>query len=312
MDYQYRFTVFTASFNRCEKLKNLYEDLKKQTFKNFEWVIVNDGSTDDTDSVVKSFITEDILEIQYIKKTNGGKHTAWKAATPLFRGRYVVTADDDDPIVENMLEIFHKNWAELEKQDNYDEFWEIKTRCVRQDGSLVGKPLPSNPFDSDYITFSYILKMSCEMVGCRKVNVLKNEAAVPDKFPYMDKASNFDEQIRWSRAAKKYKTRFVSDVTRVYMFTEDSLCDNVLNRCINGNERIIANKMVEFHFALLERREIMTKYNIKQYFKSIAGYSLLSTLTKNYYYLKELKWLDRTLIHSLFPFCRMYLLLKQK
>lgn len=312
MSYKYRFSVFTATYNRGGKLRKLYEDLKKQTFKDFEWVIVNDGSEDDTDSVIKSFIEENVLNIQYRKKSNGGKHTAWRIATPLFLGRYVVTADDDDPIAPNMLEVFEKYWKELEKQENYDDFWEVKTRCVRQNGKLVGRELPSDVFDSDFNTFSYILKMSCEMVGCRKVEVLRREAAVPELFPYMDNASNFDEQIRWSRAARKYKTRFVSDVTRVYMQTENSLCDNVLSRCLSGNKRIIANKMVEFHFALLERRDIMFKHNIKQYFKSIIGYSLLTTLTNNFSRLKEINFLDRMFIYSCVPLCKIYLLVKGK
>lgn len=310
MNYKYRFTVFTATYNRCEKLKNLYNNLKEQTFKDFEWVIVNDGSIDDTDSVVKSFIEEHLLDIQYINKSNGGKHTAWSAATPLFQGRYVITADDDDPIFNNMLDIFDKNWSILEKQDNYDNYWEIKARCLRENGNLVGKELQHNPFDSDYITFSYKLKLSCEMVGCRKVEVLQREAAVPIKFPYMDKASNFDEQIRWSRAARKYKTRFISDVVRIYMTTENSLCNNTLNRCLNGDERIIANKKVEYHFALLERRDILLKYNLKQYLKSIVGYSFLSTLTLDYLYIKDLKLIDRMLIYCFVPLCKIYILLK--
>jgi glycosyltransferase involved in cell wall biosynthesis len=71
MEYKYRFSVFTATFNRCQLLRNVYEDLLHQTFKDFEWVVVNDGSTDRTDEVMHEIISEGKLNIQYIKKSGG-------------------------------------------------------------------------------------------------------------------------------------------------------------------------------------------------------------------------------------------------
>ena len=71
-----KFTVFTPTFNRAKTIVKLYESLKKQNFKDFEWVIVDDGSKDDTALVVNNFIQDKILNIRYYKKINGGKHTA--------------------------------------------------------------------------------------------------------------------------------------------------------------------------------------------------------------------------------------------
>lgn len=73
---EYRFSVFTATYNRGNMLKNVYDDLLNQTYQDFEWVIVNDGSSDNTDKVVREFIEEKKLPILYIKKENGGKHSA--------------------------------------------------------------------------------------------------------------------------------------------------------------------------------------------------------------------------------------------
>ena len=65
-DREYRFSVFTSTYNRASLLKNVYNDLLNQTFKDFEWVVVNDGSSDETDSVIKGFIAERKIPILYI------------------------------------------------------------------------------------------------------------------------------------------------------------------------------------------------------------------------------------------------------
>ena len=79
--YKFRFSVFTATRNRANMLKRLYNELKSQTFQDFEWVLINDGSTDDTDEIVAQIKQENIINLQYVKKTGGGKHTAWLVAT---------------------------------------------------------------------------------------------------------------------------------------------------------------------------------------------------------------------------------------
>lgn len=222
---KYRFSILTATYNRALMLERLAEEINKQTFGGlYEWVIVNDGSTDNTVEVVNKIKTWSKVPITFINKTNGGKHTAWRVASKVFEGRYVVTCDDDDPITANMLDVFDLYWKQLEASLDYDNFWEVRTRAQYENGKLVGQELPRPYFDSDYNEVTFKLKKGCEMIGCRKVEVLRNEAAVPDKFLFEDKCSNFPEGVRWTRAARKYKTRFVPDITRTYTIGHDSLC----------------------------------------------------------------------------------------
>lgn len=310
--YKYRFSVFTATMNRASMLWRLYQELKMQTYKDFEWVIVNDGSSDNTDEVVKEIIEERIIDIQYVNKKNGGKHTAWKVAIPMFKGRYILTADDDDPVTNNMLEVFDYHWTILEQSQFYNDFWEVRTRCKRADGTLVGQKLPSPVFDSDYNTMSYKLKVFCEMVGCRKVEVLRNEACIPDSFKFMECASNFDEAIRWSRAARKYKTRFVSDITRIYNDTPNSLSANALTRCLKGEKRIIANKMVEFYYTLLERSDLLLKYDKKRYFKTLIGYAFLIGLNGNLKYaIDGLSYCQQIMLTCIVPISKIIIWVKK-
>lgn len=226
MIYKYRFSIFTATYNRSSMLEKLAEMISKQTFNGkYEWIIVNDGSTDNTVDVVNSIIVSSKIPIKFINnKENRGKHTAWRSATKVFDGQYVVTCDDDDPIALNMLAVFDKYWTQLEESTEYSSFWEVRARCQYENGMLVGEELPKPYFDSDYNEVTFRLKKGCEMVGCRKVEVLRNEASVPDKFLFEEKCSNFPEGVRWTNAARKYKTRFVPDVTRTYVVGHDSLC----------------------------------------------------------------------------------------
>lgn len=280
--YEYRFSVFTATFNRGKKLYNVYEDLLSQTYKDFEWVIVNDGSSDDTDEIAKAIIAENKLKIQYIKKPNGGKHTAWKVATDIFRGKYVVGADDDDRITPDFLEVFNRHWSNIEKNNEYDQFWEVRARCIYENGNLMGKKLPEPWYDSDYNSINYKDKFyGKEMVGCRKIEVLKEEASVPDTFIFDDKVSNFPEVIRWSRAARKYKTRFSPEVVRIYYSSAGGLSSgNKSNSGPNRNMRTTYNTLVGQYYTLLEQRDLMLKYSLKSYARNLIGLAYASLCTK--------------------------------
>ena len=72
MNYKYLVTIFTPTYNRARLLKRLYESLKEQSDKDFEWIIVDDGSKDNTKEVVQGFIKEKIIPIKYLKKENEG------------------------------------------------------------------------------------------------------------------------------------------------------------------------------------------------------------------------------------------------
>ena len=267
--YKYRFSVFTATYNRALSLPVVYDCLLKQSFKSFEWIIVNDGSKDDTDQVCAKFIDDGILDIKYIRKENGGKHTAWRVATKEFEGQYVVGADDDDLYPVDMLKILDYHWSQLEKREDYSNFWEVKGRCADGAGSLVGKPLPMAVFDSDYNTVFFIMKHTYEMQGCRKVEVLRYEAAVPEHFIYDENCSNFPEGIRWSRAARFYKTRFIDEVLRIYNSdTTGRLCSK--NSGAKRNARITYNTLVGSIYNLIENRDLLIQYNKIFYIKNLA------------------------------------------
>ena len=69
-------TVLTPTYNRAALLPRLFESLCRQTCKDFEWIVVDDGSTDETEAVVRSVGREAAFPVRYLRKENGGKHTA--------------------------------------------------------------------------------------------------------------------------------------------------------------------------------------------------------------------------------------------
>lgn len=109
-------TVFTPTYNRAYILPKLYESLKKQTCMNFEWLIIDDGSTDDTSEVVKTFKTDKFPILYYYKK-NGGKHTAMNYSHPYINGELLFIVDSDDVLTNDAIEIITKDWLRFGKDD---------------------------------------------------------------------------------------------------------------------------------------------------------------------------------------------------
>lgn len=89
-------TVFTPAYNRAYCLDRLYKSLCEQTCKDFIWLIVDDGSIDNTRQLVESWITENTIEIRYFYKINGGMHTAHNLAYQLIDTEINTCIDSDD------------------------------------------------------------------------------------------------------------------------------------------------------------------------------------------------------------------------
>lgn len=102
--YSLKLTVFTPTYNRKELMKRLYESLKRQTCKDFCWLIVDDGSTDDTRSLVDEFKAEDKVEIEYIYRENGGKMRAHNDGVRNCKTPYFLCVDSDDYLVDTAVE----------------------------------------------------------------------------------------------------------------------------------------------------------------------------------------------------------------
>lgn len=113
-------TVFTPSYNRGHLLGRLYASLQHQSATCFEWIIIDDGSTDNTENIVQQWQKEHIqFPIRYIKKANGGKARAINDGIKLAQGKYFFIVDSDDYLTNDALESLIKWFSELPEQTNF-------------------------------------------------------------------------------------------------------------------------------------------------------------------------------------------------
>lgn len=105
-------TVFTPTYNRAHTLPRVYRSLCEQTCDDFDWLVIDDGSTDDTKSLVESFKAEGKIHIEYIYKENGGLYTGYNVAYATITSELCVCIDSDDAMPHNAVELIVKTWRE--------------------------------------------------------------------------------------------------------------------------------------------------------------------------------------------------------
>lgn len=112
-----KITVFTPTYNRAYCLHKCYESMKRQTSKDFEWLIIDDGSSDGTDELVKGWMKEEkSFPIRYIYKKNGGMHTAYNVAYENIDTELAMNIDSDDYLTDTAIEDILNFWKKIKKR----------------------------------------------------------------------------------------------------------------------------------------------------------------------------------------------------
>ncbi len=209
--YQYVFTVFTPSYNRASTLHRVYESLQAQTYRNFEWLIVDDGSKDNTREVVEQWQQENLFPIRYVYQENGHKHIAFGRGVKEADGELFLTLDSDDYCEPNALERFKYHWDAI-PQDQKESFSAVTCLCKTVDGEIVGSRFPFEPTDSDSIEINYRYKVEGEKWGFHRTDVLR-------QLSYHEELNGIYvcESVYWHEISRKYKTRFVNEALRTYV-----------------------------------------------------------------------------------------------
>ena len=208
--FAYAFTVFTPTYNRARLLSRVYGSLAAQSFRDFEWLIVDDGSTDGTDDLVAAWQKEAAFPIRYLRQENRGKHAAFNRGVAEARGELFLPLDSDDAALPQALERLHFHWQAI-PQDKRGDFAAVTALCADESGRVVGERFPADVFDSNSMEINRRYKVRGEKWGFTRTEVLR-------RFPYPEPpgAKFVPEGIVWSRVATRYKTRFVNEPLRVY------------------------------------------------------------------------------------------------
>lgn len=210
-------TVFTPAYNRANTLPRVFEGLKKQTYKNFEWIIIDDGSSDNTKCVAENMLSEKVFfNITYKYQQNSGKHIAINRAVEIAKGEFFIILDSDDTCTDNALECFVEEWYKIPEVDRKD-FYGISCRCCDLDGNIIGTPMSEEYIDSNDLDFKLKLKIKGELWGMTKTEILRNTP-----FPEVEGLHFYPENIYWNNIGRKYKSRYINKALRYYINDTDN------------------------------------------------------------------------------------------
>lgn len=187
-------TVFTPAYNRAYILPVLYKSLCTQTCQNFEWLIVDDGSTDDTETLVKSWLAENRIALRYIRTENGGKHRAINRGVAEASGELFFIVDSDDYLTNDAVYNIIRS-AEPILKDN--RFAGISGMRCRQDGSNITVGFNGESIDATALDIRYKHHIMGDMAEVIKTEVMKRFP-----FPEIEGERFVPEAVVWNRIAK--------------------------------------------------------------------------------------------------------------
>ncbi|MBR5156070.1 MAG: glycosyltransferase family 2 protein [Clostridia bacterium] len=195
-------TIFTPTYNRAEYLGKLFESLKKQTNRGFKWLIIDDGSADNTEDVVKEFLNGCDFEIKYMKKENGGKHTALNIAFQEIDTKYTFIVDSDDFLTEDAVQTIY----EKDKIVTENNLAGISFLCGYDEKTVIGMPFPEGDiFNGIDIQFRY--KIKGDKAEVWRTDILKNYS-----FPVFEGEKFQGENYVWWKIALEYDFLYVNKI----------------------------------------------------------------------------------------------------
>ncbi len=221
-----RITVFTPTYNRAYIIEKLYNSLKRQTFKDFEWLVVDDGSTDDTESLFNDWKSEDnFFPIRYYKQENKGKCQAINTALDLAEGVLFFTVDSDDYLTEDALEKIDRWESEMPHNKPF-------CGLAANSGTDVNET-PNPIFEGEYSDASTLERYN-SLTGERAM-VFYTDIHKKYKYPYFEGEKFMTEAVVWNRFAKDgYIMRFFNDVIWIYEYQDAGLTKSGSSVFINN------------------------------------------------------------------------------
>lgn len=208
-------TIITPAYNRKELLKKCFQSLLRQTCYDFEWIVVDDGSSDGTKQEFPVLLEDELpFPAQYIWKENGGKHTALNASHPYIRGKYILLLDSDDTLTENAVETVLKGWKDYETDPETGMVIFLKQL---NDGTIVAKGAQERVL-MDVLNnerICYVTNDCCE--------IIRTELFLKYPFPVFTGERFLAETALWYRAGLDAKCVYINQPIYVCDYLEGGL-----------------------------------------------------------------------------------------
>lgn len=207
------FSVVTTTFNRVDTMRRLYESLCNQVLRDFEWVIVDDGSTDATGEAVRLWRSEGTIDIRYFWQENTHKKIAFDNGVHEAVGEWVLPIDSDDALTRDALRDLAEEVKALPPR------WIGVTGLpVRSNGTVVGDQFPRSPLDCTELDMRYRYHVRGEKCGCLRRSVLLRFLTPVDVVGFVPELI-----LTYSIALAGYRVRYVNRVFRIYYDSTDSM-----------------------------------------------------------------------------------------
>lgn len=215
-------TVFTPAYNRAHLLPRLFESLCKQTFKDFEWVVLDDGSVDDTKSLTLSLSNREgtWFPVRYFWQENGGKHRAINRGVKEAKGELFLILDSDDTLPERSLEWINHYYQQIKDDAS---FGGVCGYMAHHDGTIIGTGNNASVLDTNTIDLRYKYGVRGDMCEVFKTSVMK-------LFPFPDISGErfCPEALVLFKIAKKYKLRVFHEVIYYRDYLDGGLTDRIV------------------------------------------------------------------------------------
>lgn len=272
-------TIFTPTYNRGYILNKCYESLKRQSYKNFEWIIYDDGSKDNTEKIVQEFIKEDIIDIKYFYSENCGKHIAINKGTDLAKGELFFIVDSDDYLTDTALEMVIDAWNSIDNNKK-NEFVGVAGRRYLINKNNSNFNFTTQYYDCDSIKFNLIDGNIQD-----KAEVYCTEILRRYKFPQYYNETFMTEAVIWYQLAQDgYKLRWFNEEIYICEYLNDGLTANFYKKrvssiestCFSYNKLSSFNlpKIYKFRYKINYFRYGLNKYNLKYLLENLDNKEL--------------------------------------
>lgn len=211
-------TILTPTYNRASLLPRLFDSLLRQTSKDFEWIVVDDGSTDDTREVVANLKEKcgGAFPMGYVYKANGGKHMAINIGAERARGELLFIADSDDLLTDDALETVANSWHDISDDKSFAGIAGLDIAMDTRE--VIGSGLPQEHIDCNAIDIRYRHHVTGDMKEVFRTEVLR-------EFPFPEFAGErfCPEQLVWFRMARRYRLRYINKPIYIADYQPDGI-----------------------------------------------------------------------------------------
>lgn len=208
-------TIFTPIYNRAYIITKLYESLCRQTCDDFEWLIVNDGSTDNINELISKFQAENKITIRYLSQPNGGKHRAINNGVKHAQGVMFFIVDSDDYLTSDAVNFIKKEWNSIVGKDL---FCGISGLRIRPDGKTIGSKCVGNHIDCSVIDYRFKLRITGDKAEAWITSILQDNL-----FPEIEGENFITESIVWNRIGAVKQVRYTNHPIYICDYQKDGL-----------------------------------------------------------------------------------------